>query len=159
MDESASQSLTRHARYDPWFDFFALPVFFACAIISAVLAVRHPGFLHFWMVIFNTALVITAFKARLYALKVQDRLIRLEGRLRLSERLPDLQRSEIASLPEGHLIALRFASDDELPALVQQAVSERLSGPDIKKAIKNWRPIIFGCDGQSKLRLAGGGEF
>jgi hypothetical protein len=143
MADSTSQALTHHVRYDPWFHFFALPVFFATWIVSAVLAVRHPGFLHIWMVIFNTALVITAFKARLYALKVQDRLIRLEERLRLSECLPDLQRSQIASLSEAQLIALRFASDDELPVLVQQAVSQRLSGPDIKKTIKNWRPDHF----------------
>jgi hypothetical protein len=143
MAESTSQTLTHHVRYDPWFHFFALPVFFASWIVSAVLAVRHPGFLHIWIVVFNTALVITAFKARRYALKVQDRLIRLEERLRLSECLPDLQRSQIASLSEGQLIALRFASDNELSALVQQAVSQRLSGPDIKKEIKNWRPDHF----------------
>jgi Family of unknown function (DUF6526) len=143
MAESTSQTLTRHVRYDPWFHFFALPVFFASWIVSAVLAVRHPGFLHIWIVVFNTALVITAFKARLYALKVQDRLIRLEERLRLSECLPDLQRSQIAILSEGQLIALRFASDDELPALVEQAVSQRLSGREIKKVIKNWRPDHF----------------
>jgi hypothetical protein len=143
MADGSCQDLTHHARYDPRFHFFVLPVFFASWIFSAVLAVRHPGFLHIWVVIFNTALVITAFRARQHALRVQDRLIRLEERLRLSECLPDLQRSQIAILSEGQLIALRFASDDELPALVEQAVSQRLSGREIKKVIKNWRPDHF----------------
>jgi hypothetical protein len=143
MAKSTTQALTHHVRYDPWFHFLALPVFMASWILSAVLAIRHPGFLHIWLIVFNTALVVIAFRARQYALKVQDRLIRLEERLRLRERLPDSQHSQIASLSEGQLIALRFASDDELPALVQQAVSQRLSGPDIKKAITNWRPDHF----------------
>jgi hypothetical protein len=143
MAEMVAQNLSNHARYDPWFHFLAVPVLLVSCVISTVLAFRHPGFLSIWTIVFNVALVITAFKVRLYALKVQDRLICLEQRLRLQQRLPDSQRSQIASLSEGQLVALRFASDDEVPALVQQTVSARLPAPAIKKAIKNWRPDYF----------------
>jgi hypothetical protein len=103
-------------------------------------AVRHPGFLHIWIVVFNTALIVAVIRSRQYALKVQDRVIRLEERLRLATLLPDSLRPQIAKLTERQLIALRFASDEEVPALVERTLSANLAGADIKKSIKNWRP-------------------
>jgi len=103
-------------------------------------AIRYPGFLHFWVVIFNTALLVAAVRFRQYALKVQDRVIRLEEPLRLAALLPDSQRPQIARLTERQLIALRFASDAEIPILVEQSLSANLAPADIKKAIKIWRP-------------------
>jgi hypothetical protein len=75
-------------------------------------------------------------KIRLYTLKVQDRVIRLEERQRLTTLLPEPLRSRIPELSE----ALRFASDAELSTLVGRALSEKLSRADIKKAIQTWRP-------------------
>jgi mannosyltransferase OCH1-like enzyme len=105
-----------------------------------VFAIRHPYPFHFWVVIFNTALLVAVIRFRQYALKVQDRVIRLEERLRLATLLPDSQRSQIARLTERQLIALRFASDAEIPILVEQTLSSNLAPADIKKAIKTWRP-------------------
>ncbi len=92
------------------------------------------------MVLLNTALAVTAVKTRTYAIKVQDRVIRLEEQIRLTTLLPESLRSQIVKLTIDQLIALRFASDEEVPALVQRTLSENLSRKDIKKSIKNWRP-------------------
>src|SRR5579872_1818113 len=140
MAERSPQTLANHVRLDPPFHFFVLPVFAISWIISVVFLMRHPGFFHFWIVIFNTALLVAAVRFRQYALKVQDRVIRLEERLRLATLLADSQRSQIARLTERQLIALRFASDAEIPILVEQTLSSNLAPADIKKAIKTWRP-------------------
>jgi len=140
MAEPSPQTLANHVRLDPPFHYFLLPVFAISWILSVVFLVRHPGFLHFWIVIFNTALIVAVIRFRQYALKVQDRVIRLEERLRLASLLPDSQRPQIAKLSEGQFIALRFASDAEVAALVERTVSTNLAPADIKKAIKNWRP-------------------
>jgi len=140
MAERTPQTLANHVRIDPPFHYFLLPVFAISWILSVVILVRHPGFLHFWIVVFNTALIVAIIRFRQYALKVQDRVIRLEERLRLATLLPDSLRPQIARLSEGQLIALRFASDAELPALVERTLSANLAPADIKKAIQNWRP-------------------
>jgi uncharacterized protein DUF6526 len=140
MAESSPQTFANHVRLDPPFHFFVLPVLAISWIISVVVLVRHPHALHIWIVVFNTAIIVLATKTRLYALKVQDRVIRLEERLRLTTLLPDSLRPQIAKLSEGQLVALRFASDAEIPALVEKALSANLAPADIKKAIKNWRP-------------------
>jgi uncharacterized protein DUF6526 len=140
MAERSPQTLANHVRLDPPYHCFVLPVLAITWIISVVFAVRHPGFIHIWIVIFNTAVIVAVIRSRQYALKVQDRVIRLEEKLRLSTLLPDSQRPQIAKLSEGQFIALRFASDGEVPALVEQILSANLKPTDIKKAIKNWRP-------------------
>lgn len=82
--------------------------------------------------------------ARIFPLKAQDRLIRLEERLRLSEILPDDLKSRIGDLTEDQLIGLRFASNEEAPDLVRQVLDGKLTGrEEIKKAVKNWRPDYF----------------
>jgi hypothetical protein len=139
MAERPSQNLANHARFDPPYHFFILPVFAITFVISIVMLVRNPGWLSGWKVVAAAALLGLAFKSRLYALRVQDRIIRLEERLRLATLAPEA-RAEIALLNEGQLIGLRFACDQEAPALAQRAHSERMSRADIKKAVLNWRP-------------------
>jgi len=84
--------------------------------------------------------MVLMFKTRLYALKVQDRVIRLEERLRLTQLLPESTRARIGELSAGQLIALRFASDAEVPGLVQQTLDGKWDQKQVKSAIKNWRP-------------------
>jgi Family of unknown function (DUF6526) len=140
MAEISPQSYANHGRFDPPFHFFVIPVLTITFVTSIVHAVRHPGLLSAWAVVFVAALVVLTFKVRLYALKVQDRVIRLEERLRLATLAHDSCRSRISELSEAQLIALRFASDDELPALVELALNQKLGRKEIKKAVTNWRP-------------------
>jgi hypothetical protein len=80
---------------------------------------------------------------RTYPLKIQDRIIRLEERLRLATLLDGPLKARISDLDERQLIGLRFAPDAEVPALVKVALDENLSGEEIKKRIQSWRPDTF----------------
>ena len=147
MAEKTPQTFATHTRLDPPFHFFVLPVFVLALIVALVHffyhlphSSAHQSLHNFLIVLFAAALLILAFKTRLYAVKVQDRVIRLEERLRLIQILPEPLRSRIPELTEGQLIALRFASDAEVAKLVERALTEKLSRADIKKAIQNWRP-------------------
>jgi hypothetical protein len=86
------------------------------------------------------ALLVAMARIRGYAIRVQDRVIRLEERLRLMSVLQEPLRSRIGELQDKQMVALRFASDEELSGLVQRALDEKLSNTDIKKAILKWRP-------------------
>jgi hypothetical protein len=140
MATASLQTLSNHVRRDPLFHFFLLPVLVISLGVSVHVCAHHPSFLTAWGIVFVIAVTVVALKARLYALKVQDRVIRLEERLRLAMLLPESRRPQIAKLSEDQLIGLRFASDEEIPALVEQTLSANLARADIKKLVKNWRP-------------------
>jgi len=147
MAETSRQSFSNYTRLDPPFHFFVLP-FFALGVLVALYHffahITKGGFHHhlhaFLLVLLAFASLMAVAKMRLYALKVQDRVIRLEERLRLTQLLTDPLRSRIPELTVEQLIGLRFASDAEIPKLVERALNEKLSGKDIKKSIQNWRP-------------------
>ncbi|MBZ5652403.1 MAG: DUF6526 family protein [Acidobacteriia bacterium] len=140
MAEKVPQSLSNHTRFDPPFHFFVLPVFAITVIIAIVHLVQYPSLHAAWLVVFMLAATVAAVKTRTYALKVQDRVIRLEERLRLAILVDKPLRARIVELTEPQLVGLRFASDAELPGLAARALSEKLSKAEIKKAITQWRP-------------------
>jgi hypothetical protein len=139
MASQTTQSYSQHTRYHPAFHFVITPILFATVIVGLVEAIRHPNFHNIWMVVFFMAVLMAAFVVRIYSLKVQDRVIQLEERLRLGELVSASVRPQLAGLSERQLIALRFASDQEAPALVDRTLAENLAPVDIKKAIRNWR--------------------
>jgi hypothetical protein len=134
------QTNANHTKYDPGFHFFLLPVLAINIIVIGLELFRHPGVLGAWLLLISIALFVMAVRMRSYATHLQDRVIRLEERLRLASLLQDPLRSRIGELTDSQLIGLRFASDVELPALVQRALDEKLSRSDIKKAVTDWRP-------------------
>ena len=140
MADAVPQNFSNHKRLDPPFHFFILPVFAITLIATIIHLVRRPGPHSAWLVVFIVAAIVALFKIRLYTLKVQDRVIRLEERLRLATLLDPTLRPRIAEFTEAQLIALRFASDAELPALTARALNEKLSALEIKKAVQHWRP-------------------
>jgi hypothetical protein len=143
MAEKRPQTFANHARLDPLFHFVVLPVFLLTAITATIHFVWHPSAHSAAFFVISVAAAIAVLKIRLYALKVQDRVIRLEERLRLSLLLPESLRSRIPELSESQLIALRFASDAEVPKLAERVLLERISSADIKKAIQVWRPDYY----------------
>ena len=134
------QSLANHVRFDPVFHFFLLPLALFTIIVAAIYLFLHPGFWSGWLVLVAIGAMIALFKIRNYALRVQDRVIRLEEQIRLLTVLPEPLRGRVAELTGAQLVGLRFASDAELPSLVARALNEKLSCADIKKAVVNWRP-------------------
>jgi len=137
---SKPQTLSNHAKFDPSWHFFVVPVLLINVIVAGYYLFRYPGFIGAWVFVVSVALFINSGRMRSYATHLQDRIIRVEERLRLAAILPEPLRSRIGELTDDQLIGLRFASDAELPALVKRALDEKLSRADIKKAVTNWRP-------------------
>jgi hypothetical protein len=143
MAEAKPQSFANHAKLDPPFHFVLAPMGLVAIVLSIILLVRQPGIGSVLGVVLSVVVVMTALRARVYALKVQDRVIRLEERMRLAMLLPEAGKARIPELTEGQLIALRFASDGELPALAMRALNEGLTKKQIKESIQNWRADYF----------------
>ena len=144
MPESSAQVYANHRRWDPWYHFFAFPVVSISAFVALWTFIKSlsAGFSLWaaWNVVAWTAAIVLTLRVRIYALKVQDRIIRLEERLRLAALLDGPLRARIGDLDVRQLVGLRFASDAEVPGLVKIALDEKLSGEEIKKRIQNWRP-------------------
>lgn len=137
------QGLANHTRLHPLYHLILFPIFFANFIIAVVVLIRAPGWVTAWNLVMAFALLGLLSLVRIYPLKVQDRVIRLEERLRLASLLPDPLRARIYELSEGQLIALRFASDKEIPALVQKTLTEHLKPTEIKQAVVEWRADMW----------------
>lgn len=135
----APQNLANHARLDPPFHFFVLPVFGLSVLAALGHLIWHPSLHAAAFFVVSVAALVAVLKIRLYALKVQDRVIRLEERQRLALLLPEPLRPRIPEFTERQLIALRFASDAELPGLAERTLAQNLAPADIKKSIQSWR--------------------
>ena len=137
------QSLKNHTRFNPLFHFTLIPLLLLNLIFSIYITVhRWPAYehTHLWWIVMGIVFLLMAGAARTAALKVQDRVVRLEERLRLAALLPASERAHIDELSVRQLIALRFASDAELPALVHKTLTQNLEPKVIKQSIVNWRP-------------------
>jgi cell division protein FtsL len=143
MSQQDSQNLKNHGRLDPQFHFVLFAVLIANLIISIIYLVHHLGFHAAWLVVLSVAAFLLYFKVRLYPLKVQDRVIRLEERIRLQALAPTEWHTQIYRLTEDQLIGLRFAADSEVVELAKQALEHNLNRKQIKERIKDWRADDF----------------
>jgi len=144
MAEKLPQTLANHVRLHPPFHFFLLPCAAAVLIMSVINVVKHYDVLEAWiLLVLGLMAPVAIVLIRTNPLKAQDRVIRLEERMRLASILNEPLKSRIGELTESQLIALRFASDGELPGLVEKALSAKMPAADIKKAIVTWRADIF----------------
>ena len=138
--EQEPQSLKNHTKFDPPFHFFLAPVALLLFFEAIWRLIHNQDFytaMHLVAVIWG---LVALFKMRLYSLKVQDRVIRLEERLRLKELAPAALQGRLSELTEDQLIGLRFASDGEVAGLALKALDGRWSRKQIKEAVKTWRP-------------------
>ena len=136
------QSYSTHSRLDPPMHLFVFPALIANVGVAIWIAIhfRHPyPYLGHWSIVVSLALLVLAVKSRINDLKLQDRLIRLEERLRLATLLPANELPHIKELTVRQLVALRFASDEEVAALAHRALTQELEPKAIKQAITQWR--------------------
>jgi hypothetical protein len=141
MASPAPQNLKTHRRYDPAWHFVGGMIVLFGVIVAAVHAFKEGGFYNWSMAVYTVGILLTVFRARAQTLIVQDRLIRLEMRLRLKEVLAAPLAARIDDLSVRQLVGLRFAGDAELPALVERCLSGQLADDEaVKKEIRDWQP-------------------
>ena len=141
------QNYANHRRFVPGFHIGVFGALIVNALWSFVaLVLSFSG--EVWAIIAALVYVVLAFAlfglflyGRLFAITVQDRVIRLEMRMRLQQILPDDLKTRVHDLTRGQLVALRFASDAEMPELVRAVLSKAITDrEEIKKRIKEWQP-------------------
>ena len=143
MSGNVPQNLKNHGRIDPSFHFVLFFVLVINLVISVLYLIHHFGFHAAWLVVLSVAAFLLFFKIRLYPMKVQDRVIRLEERIRLQALAPAEWHTQIYKLSEDQLIGLRFAADSEVVELAKQALEHNLNRKQIKERIKDWRADDF----------------
>jgi hypothetical protein len=138
----AEQNLANHGKFFPPFHFFVIPVM-VINLIWSIYRWTVAGFSLdvFERVLLAAALLVGFASARRMALTVQDRVIRLEERLRYERVLPADLKSRIGEFTVSQLVSLRFASDAELPPLARKVLDEKISERKaIKQMVKSWKP-------------------
>ncbi len=140
---SAPQSYANHRRFEPIQHFIITPVLLVTWVSCVWQAVKHPSLHSVWFAILAFILLLAAMTTRMYALKVQDRLIRLEETLRMQRLLQADLLARLDELTPKQFVGLRFASDAELADRVREALDQKLDGEAIKKRIQVWRADTF----------------
>jgi hypothetical protein len=136
----ASQSYQSHAKFVPLYHFVTLPILLLNILFMAYHVVTGPSLFTAWALLMGIALFLAALFGRVFALKVQDRVIRLEERMRLRELLPAELKGRVNDFTPEQLIAIRFASDAEVPELAALVLRDNPAKRDaVKKLIKQWR--------------------
>lgn len=137
---SETQNYQNHVRYFPLFHFVITPLLLVMLIWQIVRLVQDFNVDRVFNLVLVMVLTLIALAARMQALKAQDRVVRLEERLRYKELLPKDLAEKALSLRTNQMIALRFASDEELPDLIARTLNGELKdSKEIKLAVKNWR--------------------
>jgi len=138
------QDFATHTRWHPLYHFVLAPIMLINVIYSVVRLVQEPGWDRGEWVLVSIGLVILTLLARTNPLKVQDRIIRLEERLRMAKLLEPGLAEKAMDLKPAQYIALRFAPDEELPGLVSKIAGGELSDQKaIKASVKDWRADHF----------------
>ena len=144
MAEKLPQTYANHVRFHTPYHFVMAPATLLLLILTIVNVVRHVHRLDSWILLLIGIMApVALLLLRVYPLKVQDRVIRLEERLRMQALLPAPLVSRIGELTESQITGLRFASDAEMPGLVEKALASNMKLGDIKKAVVNWRADKF----------------
>ena len=136
----SDQNFKNHAKMVPAYHYWMTSMLVLPSLYLGYGVVADFSFADLVIFIFSVGVVFAAFFARWFALGVQDRVIRLEEQLRMEKLLPEELKQRIPEVTTEQMIALRFASDEELTGLVFTALSEGISDrKTLKQAIKNWR--------------------
>lgn len=144
MSDKKPQNFKNHARFVPMYHFVLFGSLLANLIWAGIQFFGDITVAHGFYLLMSFMLLPLMLFARIFALKAQDRVIRLEMRMRLAEILPDDLKPRISEFTGGQLIALRFASDGEMEELCREVLSRDIESPsEIKKMIKNWRADTY----------------
>lgn len=141
MSDRTPQTFASHARYVPLYHFVLAFILLANFGWSIRRVIKWPTYDHGMMLVLAFGLLIMFLYGRAFPNTVQDRVIRLEERLRMERLLPADLKGRIGEFTPDQLIGLRFASDGELPELARKVLAERITKRgDIKRLVKDWRP-------------------
>jgi hypothetical protein len=140
MAQQTPQTYANHARFVPGYHFVAFLLVVVNLVFTVVQIVRGPSAATVMAALAAVALLLVWLYARVFALSVQDRVIRLEMQLRFERVLPEDLRARAGELTRGQFVALRFAGDAELPALVRKVLDEKITDrKQIKLAVQGWQ--------------------
>ena len=140
MPALPEQNVANHARFVPGYHYLAGTLALLNLIWAIVRSVKNPTVESHAAILVGVILLLLLWYLRAFPMAVQDRLIRLEERLRMQRLLPPALQSRIEEFTAAQLIALRFASDAELPELASKVLNERITDrKQIKLLIRDWR--------------------